>query len=131
MGHRCKNKELHILLVEGNKDDRAPEAVDQQHEEGDLEEIAEDQPVLGEVAALSLNYVVGISTLKTLKLHVQIENQVVVVLIDCGDPHYFISVELVERLGIPCLGTHSIEVFMGTGILVKGEGICKGVILKL
>ena len=60
-GIDAKNKELNILLVEDNEDDSAPEAVKQQHEKGDLEEIFEDQPMLGEVAALSLNSVVGIS----------------------------------------------------------------------
>ena len=66
-----------------------------------------------------------------MKLQGQIENKVVVVLIDYGASHNFIFVELVERLGIPRIGTHSFGVLMGTGISVKGEGICKGVILKL
>ena len=53
------------------------------------------------------------------------------VLIDYGASHNFISTYLVERLGIPCVGTHNFGVLMGTRLPVNGEGICKGVVLQL
>ena len=43
-----------------------------------------DQPVLSDVAELSLNSVVGISTPKIMKLQGKVMGQEVVVLIDCG-----------------------------------------------
>lgn len=44
--------------------------------------------------------------------------QEVVVLIDCGSSHNFISTYLVIRLGIPPTGTHNFGVLMGKGLLV-------------
>ena len=102
------------MLVEDDEDDKVIEAEEWQLEEGGLE--ATDQPVLGEAATLSLNSVVNISTPKTMKLRGQIENQAVVVLIDCRASHNFIAADLVEKLGIPRVGTHSFGVLMGMGL---------------
>ena len=87
--------------------------------------------MLREVATLSLNSVVDISTPRTMKLRGQIENQVIVVLINCEASHNFTATDLVQKLGIPRVGTHSFGVLMSMGLSVKGEGICKGVVLKL
>ena len=57
--------------------------------------------------------------------------QEVIVLIDRGASHNFISVELVAKLGIPSIGTHNFGVLMGTSLSVQGTGLCKGVILQL
>lgn len=54
-----------------------------------------------EVAELSLNSVVGISTPGTIKLRGQIKNEAVVVVVDCGATHNSISLKLVEKLNIP------------------------------
>ena len=54
-----------------------------------------------------------------------------VVLIDCGASHNFISTELVAKLGIPVVNTYCFRVFVGTGLPFKGEGLCKGVVLQL
>lgn len=52
-------------------------------------------------------------------------------MIDCGASHNFISTDLVERLAIPQVPTNRYGVLMGTGFTVKGECLCKGVVLKL
>ena len=95
----------------------------------ELEKSGTAEPVLNEAAEISLNLVVGISTPTTMKLQGRIEGQEVVVLIDCGASHNFIS--LVQKLGIHSIGSHCFGVLMGTGLSVKGEGLCKGVTLKL
>ena len=110
----AKTKQLQVLLVEDNEDDRTLE-------EGELEL---DQPSPNEEAKLSLNFVVGISTPRTMKLRGTIANQEVVVLIACGASHNFISAELVDILGLPFVGTHSFGVLMGTGLSFKGVGLC-------
>ena len=43
-------------------------------------------------------------------------------MIDCGATHNFISTYLV--LGLPLEATTSYGVLMGTGLAVKGEGVC-------
>jgi len=54
-----------------------------------------------------------------------------VVLINGGATHNFISVDLVQRLGLNREETTSYGVVMGTGMAVQGAGICKGVKLNL
>ena len=49
------------------------------------------------------------------------------VLIDGGATHNFISVELVQLLGLIREETIGYGVMMGTGMAVEGTGICKGV----
>ena len=121
VGHRCKNRQFQVLLVEDNKDDRTLEEV----------ELESNQPSPNEEAELSLNYVVGISTPRTMKLRGTIANQEVVVLNDCGASHNFISAELADKLRLPSVGTHSFKVLMGTGLSVKGVGLCIGVVVQL
>ena len=52
--HQCKNKQLHVLLEEEDDVEKGTET----------KEWEQDQPVLSDVAELSLNSVVGISTPK-------------------------------------------------------------------
>ena len=67
---------------------------------GDEEFVPE---VVEEVEAikLSLNSVVGLSEPHTMKLKGEIQGKEVVVLIDCGATHNFISKPVVESLQIP------------------------------
>ena len=76
IGHRCKNKQLHVLLVEEDDAEKGTET----------KKWEQDQPVFSDAAELSLNSVVGISTLKTMKLRGRVMDQEVVVLIIVGLP---------------------------------------------
>ena len=53
------------------------------------------------------------------------------VLIECGASHNFISTDLVTKLGIPSINTCNFRVNMGTCLSIKGEGLCKDVVLQL
>lgn len=86
---------------------------------------------ISEMVELSINSVVGLTLSKTMKVKGTIAQQEVVVMIDCGATHNFISTELVRRLGIPLVSTRSYGVLMGTGLTVQGSSICKGVVLTL
>ena len=66
-----------------------------------------------------------------MKLKGEIVRQPVVVLIDGGATHNFISVELVQLLGLIREETTAYGVIMGTEVAVQGAGICKGVKLQL
>ena len=113
MGHRCKNKQLQILLAEEENGDQVIE----------LEILETDEPVLTKEAELSLNSVVGLSIPKTMKLRGQIARLEVVVMINCDVSHNFLSMDLVQKLGIPSVGLHCFGVLMGTGLSLKGEGV--------
>ena len=80
----------------------------------------------GEVIKLSMNSIVGLTTPQTMKLRGHIEGQPVVVLVDGGTTHNFITLELVQRLSLPRTETTGYGVIMGTGMAVQGAGICKG-----
>ncbi|XP_031276149.1 uncharacterized protein LOC116134605 [Pistacia vera] len=81
--------------------------------------------------ALSLNSIVGITSDKTLKVKGQIWDADVVVLVDSGASHNFISHELVERLGIVVEKGKLFWVMVGNGVTVKGEGVCRQVSLDV
>lgn len=52
-----------------------------------------------------------------------------VVLIDSGATHNFVSVQLVGPLGLNIKGNRETRVMMGNGRFEKSLGMCKGVVL--
>ncbi|KAL5542906.1 hypothetical protein UlMin_010616 [Ulmus minor] len=117
-GHRCKKKELTVLLTYDM--DEAEQEEEEGSGEGDPElEMAE----INQLVEVSLNSVVGLTTPKTMKLKGTIGEQEVVVLIDSGATHNFISLDLVSKIQIPIVKTGAYGVTMGTGAAVRGEGL--------
>lgn len=82
-------------------------------------------------AQVSLNSVVGLSSPKTMKLKGVIHNQEVLVMIDPGATHNFISARIVESLGIPVTANKGFDVTLGNGEAIKGTGECRGVVLQM
>ena len=68
-----------------------------------------------EIEELSVNSMVGLSALKTMKLKGKIAHQEVVTMIDYGATHNFILTKLIQKLGISLQATSSYGVLMGTG----------------
>ena len=99
--------------------------VDQTEEMTPAEMVEELQP------EISFNSVMGFTSPRTLKLLGYILGKEVVVMIDPGATHNFISREAVETLGVPLTPTKSFGVSLGTGESVRGTGLCKGVNLQL
>ncbi|GJY93281.1 putative mitochondrial protein [Tanacetum coccineum] len=106
-GHRCLENSLRVMLIPENKDEE---------ESGD-----EDQE----------QSVVGITNTHTTKLRGNIHGFEVVVLIDSGATHNFLSVKLVDPLSFKVNGTRETGVILGNGKLEKSVGICHGVQLQL
>lgn len=75
--------------------------------------------------SVSLNSIVGIDNPKTMKMLGIINGMEVVVMIDSGATHNFISIPLVEKLCLPMDKTRKFGVTLGTGEEVKG-GECVG-----
>ena len=111
----CKKKELQVLLVDD----------DEEEDEVAMEGSVVKLPEIGEMVEISLNSVVGLTTPKTMKMRERVYGQEVVVLVDCGATHNFISTKLVEKLGLEVVMTEGYGVVMGTGISVQGKGVCK------
>ena len=63
-----------------------------------------------------------------MKVKGKITQHELIALIDCGAIHNFISSRVVQKLGLPVEATSGYGVLMGTRQVIKGEGICKGVV---
>lgn len=83
------------------------------------------------IVELSINSVVGLLNLDTMKLKGKINGEVVIVLIDCGAKHNFISKKLVSLLKLPMEETSNYGVKLGSGTTTKGKEICKKVELMI
>lgn len=81
--------------------------------------------------APSMNSIVGFTGNKTMKLKGKIKDKKVLVLIDSGASHNFISTDLVEALKIPIEKSSQFEVRVGDGYNVKGVGICHNVVMEM
>ena len=99
--------------------------------EGQTEEMAHAEMAEELQPEISFNSVMGFTSPRTLKLLGYILGKEVVVMIDPGATHNFISREAVETLGVPLTPTKSFGVSLGTGESVRGTGLCKGVNLQL
>lgn len=119
-GHRCARRELSVMLIED--------------EEGEVENEGLDSPQSSQeelMTEVSLNSVIGLSNPKTMKLKGLLGNHEVVVMIDPGATHNFISLATVTRAGVKITDSGSFGVSLGNGEPVKGEGMCKGVVIQL
>ncbi|RVW86962.1 hypothetical protein CK203_043480 [Vitis vinifera] len=117
-GHRCK-KELRVLPVHENEEDN-------QFDSG-----ATPLTELKDAVELSLNYMVGLTTSRTMKIKGTIGSNEAIILVDYGVTHDFLFLDLVQRLALPLTTTTSYGVVMGIGISMKGKSICKGVCISM
>lgn len=67
----------------------------------------------------------------TMKLKGKINGETVIVLIDYGATHNFISEQLVLLLKLPREEASNYGVILGFGTTIKGKGICKKVELRI
>lgn len=74
---------------------------------------------------------VGLTHPKTMRLGGRINQNEVTVMIDPGATHNFISLRVVEKLGIAVRGKEQFGVALGNGEAVQGAGVCKSVTLEL
>lgn len=80
---------------------------------------------------MCINSIVGITNPKTMKLLGRIGDGEVVLMVDPGATHNFISLKAVEQLGIPFTKSGGFGVSLGNGEAIRGTGICKAVELRL
>lgn len=128
-GHRCKNKQLNVVLLCEDSEEA------DEMEEGETQEeeaiIVSEAPSSSTLMALSMQSIVGISKGKTMKLVGTIKGQEVMILIDSGASHNFISSISASRLGLPVQQTKRYNVTVGDGYRVQGSGVCQDVELEI
>ena len=98
--HHCKRKELHVIWVRDDEDlfedGSYTMSADVEQDTVGIDDLEEDPQAL----SLSLSSIVGLSAPHSLKIQGQIKDREVIVLIDSGALHNFISATLVEELGL-------------------------------
>lgn len=120
--HVCKNKSLQVMVVNQGCEMELVEEEFFEASEGDERT---------EIMELSLYSFLGWSSPTTTRIKGKIGKTSVVVLIDSGATHNFISPEIVKKARLQSTKGSKFTVMVGTGISVHGSGICKGVELQL
>lgn len=130
-GHRCRRRELSVLLLDEDEEDGSEEAGGEPPQSPAEDQTGEKQNEVRMHPEVSLNSVVGLSNPKTMKLRGLLGNNKVVVLIDPGATHNFLSLEKVAELKIPITGSGGFGISLGNGETIKGSGVCKDVVIQL
>ncbi|KAL6495833.1 hypothetical protein OROGR_030396 [Orobanche gracilis] len=115
--HKCKNKQFRMIILE--EDD----VLDSDTESQEVENFSSLQ--------LSLCSTAGLTSTKSWKMQGQVQNKAVLVLIDCGASHSFISQDMVQKLELVVENTPSYIVEVGDGHKVKCKGKCSKLSLQL
>ncbi|XP_052723768.1 uncharacterized protein LOC128193723 [Vigna angularis] len=114
-GHRCPERGLRMLILAEDEEPGGEEEV-----EVELEQM--------ELSALSAG---GLTQPRTMKLHGQIGTKQVLILIDSGASHNFISRDLVEELALPVVDTPPYRVSLGDGQRKETKGCCEAVTIHM
>lgn len=80
---------------------------------------------------LSMSSIVGIPSVNIMKVKGAILGKDVVILIDSGASHNFLSKGIVEEMQIPVDATPNFGIMVGNGYKVGGQGICRHVEVQL
>ena len=80
---------------------------------------------------LSFNSFVGIDSPRTTKLKGRVNQKEVIVMIDSGASHNFVSTEVVTRLQLKVTVDKKQEVLLGNGVTIRALGVCKAVPIQL
>ncbi|XP_012569910.3 uncharacterized protein, partial [Cicer arietinum] len=110
--HRCKNKQFKMLIVE--EEDSS--------EEEDKEDLVSKQ---FNALHLSLCSMAGLTSSKSWKISGELYGKSMIILIDCGASHNFISQEIVSQLQLRVEPTLTYSVEVGDGHKVRCQGKCK------
>ncbi|XP_010445504.1 PREDICTED: uncharacterized protein LOC104728178 [Camelina sativa] len=120
-GHVCPNKELQVMaVIHGYEMEVLEENMVELEDTGNNE----DQPQL-----MSLSYAsyMGISSEHTMKMRGTLGKQPIVVMLDSGATHNFITPGLAAKLRVGHEKTTGLHIILGTGITVRGSGVCRQV----
>ncbi|KAG7553358.1 Integrase catalytic core [Arabidopsis thaliana x Arabidopsis arenosa] len=127
-GHECPMKELRVLTVVNGYE---LEVLD----ENMIECVEEEQPLVAavkpELRTLSFNSYVGLHSPKTTKMVGFMGKTRVIVMIDCGASHNFITPAVALKLKLSIQQDSGLEVLLGNGVTVQGTGTCRDVHFRL
>lgn len=120
--HRCKNKQLNVFSIS--------EEVEDEFEPSESDMLSEEERN-EDAMTLSLNAMVGITDAKSMRLKGIVQGHEIMILIDCGATHNFVSHEVVKALGIRMDKGKRFTVQEGDGYELQSTGIFRGVQVEL
>lgn len=95
-------------------------------------ELKEEEPAEEvEVAEISISSIAGISSSRTIKLRGTLRGRDVIVMIDSGATHNFVSKKLVEQLQLETDKTRGYSVLTAGGVTFRDAGLCSELELEL
>jgi hypothetical protein len=119
-GHRCKK----LFVIEGIY------TREEEENDGETDLSAEElEPTAEEfgVPEISLNALTGVSTPQKMRVRGQFKGGTVVILVDTGSTHNFMSIGVARRLGLPLKAVECFKVAMANRERIRSEGRCNGV----
>ena len=119
LGHICPNNQFQDLILGEGQDG-----------EDEKEEGARNEKQLQSIQ-LSLYSMLGLTSKKSIRLWVNIAKNRVIILVDCGASHNFISAAVVKQQQIPITPTKPYTVEVGDGQKIRCEGVCKNFKLQI
>ncbi|MCH83009.1 hypothetical protein A2U01_0003823, partial [Trifolium medium] len=123
--HKCPEKSLRVLILgEGESMNDDGEIVSLEEDEvEEVEEVEAECKVVGVLGSMGEYH--------TMKIEGTLEGIDVVVLVDSGASHNFISSQITAALGLPITPMAAKRIKLGDGHKVVSLGMCKGVRLNL
>lgn len=119
--HDCPNKTLQIMtVVEG----LSLEVLDAELVEWGKEEV---EDFTQQLMTLSLNAFLGKDSPTTTKMLACFGKEQVVVMLDSGSTHNFVSPYIVNKTHMKLMEMSGLQIILGTGVSVDGLGVCSGV----
>lgn len=123
--HKCPERSLRVLILgEG-------ETLNDEGEIVSMEEVQTDEEEGEEVECQSMGVLGSMSGNRTMKIEGKIENVDVLVLIDSGASHNFISPQVTNALGLEITPDPARSIKLGDGHRVNSQGVCKGIVIKM
>ncbi|XP_056842618.1 uncharacterized protein LOC130495232 [Raphanus sativus] len=120
----CPQKEFRVLTIINGLE---LEVVDLRDEIDDQPQDTNPQTLY----TLSLNSYLGMESPRTTKMRGLIQNKEVIVMLDSGASHNFISPEVVNKLQLKVSADSSLNVLLGNGVTVNALGVCQAVPFQL
>ncbi|KZV25380.1 hypothetical protein F511_07264 [Dorcoceras hygrometricum] len=124
--HKCAFKLLQVAVLE-EEEGEEEELIDTLTEGDGQEEDIEDCGTL----ELPLFSISGMNQPQTLKLRGRIKDEEIVVMVDSGASHNFVSRALMEKLGLGIDETVRFGVCLGNGGRIQCQGLCRNLQVEL
>nr|XP_027187857.1 uncharacterized protein LOC113785482 [Cicer arietinum] len=125
--HQCPDRQLRVMVMEEDDDGEMQVlAADTEEEDGEGVELS-----IMSLAQIDNSSPRELGKVRTIKLKGRVQGVPLLVLVDSGARHNFISHKLVRSMGWPVEGTTPLNVKMGDGFKVVAQGVCRKLVLDL